>query len=75
MCHKTFLEVLFRGMHWFRFWGQLQLSEEKKECIYKACQTLETSALAFFSLMGGGLRTDFCLFCESTLNISVRVSL
>jgi hypothetical protein len=37
---KTFLQVLFRGTYWFRFWGQLQRSEEKKECIYRACQTL-----------------------------------
>jgi len=45
---KTFLQVLFRGT----FWGQLQRSEEKKEYIYKACQTLETSSLAFFSSYG-----------------------
>jgi len=45
---KTFLQVLFRGT----FWGQLQRSEEKKEYIYKAGQTLETSSLALFSSYG-----------------------
>ena len=56
-----------RGTYWFGFFRQLQQSEEKKECIYKACQTLETSALAFFfSLMDGPLclvlRIDFLSF-------------
>ena len=34
---KTFLQVLFRGTHWLRFWALLQRTDDRKDEIVKAC--------------------------------------
>ena len=39
--NKTYIQVLYLGTHWLRFWAQLQRHEEDKEVLQKACQTLE----------------------------------
>jgi len=55
---KSFLQVLFRGTHWFRQWAQLQRCEALRNELVSTGQYLETSALKFFS-SSGWLSTRF----------------
>ena len=42
---KSYMQVLFRATHWFRFWAKLQKCEEDEELIVKACCTLKTTVM------------------------------
>jgi hypothetical protein len=55
---KTFLQVLFRGIHWLRQWARLQRRDDLRDQLTLAGQHLETSTLHFFS-SGGWLSTRF----------------
>jgi hypothetical protein len=45
---KTFLQVLYLGTHWLRFWSQLERNDQKRELIRGACVKLETVAMQLF---------------------------
>ena len=49
---KTFLQVLFGGTHWLRFWPLLQHTDDRKDEIVKACQGLESRSIEFFPYHG-----------------------
>jgi len=49
---KTFLQVLFRGTYWLRFWALLQRSDDGNERILDACKLLESRAMEFFASHG-----------------------
>jgi len=49
---KTYMQVLFQGTHWLRFWAQLQRCEEDKEMIQIACQTVEGLVMQVFTSHG-----------------------
>ena len=57
---KTYMQVLYRGTHWLRFWAQLQRCDEDKEALQKACQTMEVLVMQIFA-MDGGLAIGFAL--------------
>ena len=46
---QTFLQVLFRGTYWLRFWTQLQRLDEHKTSIVETCRLLESSAMFLFA--------------------------
>ena len=50
---QTFLQVLFWGIYWLRFWTQLQRLDEHKTSIVEACKLLESSAMLLFASHGG----------------------
>jgi hypothetical protein len=43
--YNSFLQALFRGTYWLRFWSQLQLDDNTKEMFRKASSMLEVTAL------------------------------
>lgn len=43
----TYLQVLFRGTHWLRFWAQLQKDEADGVLIKNVCRRLESMAMQF----------------------------
>ena len=45
---KTYLQVLYRGTHWLRFWAQLQRRDEDKDAVQKASQTIEVLVMQLF---------------------------
>jgi hypothetical protein len=45
---KFFMQVLYRGTHWLRFWSQLESDDQDKEKITIACQKLKTVAMQIF---------------------------
>jgi hypothetical protein len=45
---KTYMQVLFRGLHWLRLWAQLQRCEESS-LIKTACRVLETLVMEIFA--------------------------
>jgi hypothetical protein len=49
---KTYMQVLYRGTHWGRFWAQLQRSDEEKTLLMNACNTLESSVRKFMTANG-----------------------
>ena len=49
---KTFLQVLFRGIHWLRQWARLQRHDDLRDQLTLAGQHLEMPALHFFSFNG-----------------------
>jgi hypothetical protein len=49
---KIFLQVLFRGTYWLRFWALLQRSDDDKERIFDACKLLESRTMEFFASHG-----------------------
>jgi len=49
---KTYLQVLYRGTHWLRFWAQLQRRDEDKEAVQKACQTIDVLVMQLFANHG-----------------------
>ena len=49
---KTYLQVLYRGTHWLRFWAQLQRCDEDKEAVQKAYQTIEILVMQLFANHG-----------------------
>ncbi|WVZ53448.1 hypothetical protein U9M48_004388, partial [Paspalum notatum var. saurae] len=46
---KIFLQVLFRGTHWLRFWAQLQRTDNMKDDIVRICRSLESLAMGLFA--------------------------
>ena len=52
----TYLQVLFRGTYWCRFWGLLQRREEDIVRIKVACRTLEVSMMQIFAKHGWSFR-------------------
>jgi hypothetical protein len=42
---KSFMQVLYMGTHWLRFWSQLKNDDQDKANITMACQKLELVAL------------------------------
>ena len=49
---KTYLQILYRGTHWLRFWAQLQRCDEDKEAVQKAYQTIEVLVMQLFANHG-----------------------
>jgi len=49
---KTYMQVLYRGTHWLRFWAQLQRRDEDKKALQKAYQTMEVLVMQFFANHG-----------------------
>jgi hypothetical protein len=45
---QTFLQELFWGTYWLRFWTQLQRFDEHKTFIVEACRLLESNAMFSF---------------------------
>jgi hypothetical protein len=59
---KTYMLVLYRGMHWFQQWVQLQRHEENATGIKEASRALETTVIHIFSpTMAGGLVIELWL--------------
>jgi hypothetical protein len=48
----TYLQVLYRATHWFRFWAQMQKSDGDKEIIKEACHQLEVVAMQIYANFG-----------------------
>ncbi|GJN40832.1 hypothetical protein PR202_gn00243 [Eleusine coracana subsp. coracana] len=49
----SYLQVIFRGTHWSRFWSLLQ-KEEQRPLMKRACRLVETAAIEIFA--GNGWR-------------------
>lgn len=49
---KTYMQVLYRGTYWCRFWAQLQRHEEDAKVIREACRKLETTVMQIFAFHG-----------------------
>jgi hypothetical protein len=49
---QTYLQVLFRGTYWCRFWGMLQRHKVDTGSMREACRLLETSMMQVFSTHG-----------------------
>ena len=49
---KTYMQVLYRGTHWCRFWAQLQKHEEDRTVVKEACRALETTVMQVFASFG-----------------------
>ena len=49
---KTYMQVLYRGTHWLRFWSQLRWSEEDRESIITVCRRLEALVMQIFAQHG-----------------------
>jgi hypothetical protein len=45
---KTFMQVLYRGTHWLRFWAQIKRHDQDKVVIRVACRLMEIIAMKFF---------------------------
>ena len=45
---KPYMQVIYRGTHWLRFWAQLQRRDEDKKALQKVCQTMEVLVMQFF---------------------------
>jgi len=45
---SSFLQVLFRGTYWIRFWAQLQ-KEEERPPVLEGCRALECFAMEVFA--------------------------
>jgi hypothetical protein len=58
--NKTFLQVLYRGTHWLRFWSQLEKDDYNKELIRDACVKLETVAMQLFVDHGWRFSNRLC---------------
>ena len=46
---KTYLQILYRGTQWLRFWTQLQRCDEDKETVQKAYQIIEVLVMQLFA--------------------------
>jgi hypothetical protein len=57
---KTFIQVLYRGTYWLRFWSQLERNDQYKEDITMACRKLETVALQIFVDHGWRFSNRIC---------------
>ena len=57
---KTYMQVLYRGTHWLRFWAQLQKCDENKEALQKACQTTEVLVMQIFANHGWRFSNRIC---------------
>lgn len=53
---QTYLQVLFRGTYWCRFWGLLQKREEDTIRIKDACRVLEATTMQIFAMHGWSFR-------------------
>jgi len=49
---KTYMQVLFRGTYWCRFWALLQKREEDATMMKTACRALETTVMQLFITHG-----------------------
>jgi len=47
----SYLQVIFRGIYWIRFWSLLQ-KEEDHQIIMMGCRKIETAALEMFARNG-----------------------
>jgi hypothetical protein len=45
---NSLLQVLFRGIHWLRFWAQLQRCEAQQALMVETCRTLKIVAISLF---------------------------
>jgi hypothetical protein len=55
---NSFLQVIFRGDYWLRFWAQLQRKEQAKDTLIAMSRKLEVVALQFAN---GGWKIFFRL--------------
>ena len=55
----SFLQALFRGTYWLRFWRLLQ-KEETREDIKLVCQNLEVVAMELFAKKGWRFNHRLC---------------
>jgi hypothetical protein len=46
---KSFMQVLYRGTHWLRFWSLLESDEQDKEMFTSVCQKIEVVAMQIFT--------------------------
>jgi hypothetical protein len=46
---KTFLHVLFRGIHWLRSWSLMERHDQDKEALIAACHKMEAIAMEFYA--------------------------
>ena len=53
---KTYMQVIYGGTFWCRFWAQLQRREEDVSGMKVACLSLETSVLKIFTRFGWSFR-------------------
>jgi hypothetical protein len=49
---KTYLQILYMGTYWCRFWAQLQQHEEDKAMVNDVCCTLESIVMEIFAGFG-----------------------
>jgi hypothetical protein len=49
---KTYMQVLYRGTYWCRFWALLQKREEDAKDIKDGCRQLETLVMQIFASHG-----------------------
>lgn len=57
---KTFMQVIYRGTYWFRFWSQMQKAEDDKELIKTACLKMENVVMEIFSKYGWRFTNRIC---------------
>ncbi len=48
----SYMQVIFRAMHWLRFWAQLQRCEDDGEFLMVACRKLESTVMQLFANYG-----------------------
>jgi hypothetical protein len=57
---KTFMQVIYSGTYWFRFWSQMQKAKDDKELIKTACLKLENVVMEIFSKHGWRFTNRIC---------------
>jgi hypothetical protein len=57
---KSFMQVLYRGTYWLRFWSQLENDDQDKEKITMAYRKLETVAMEIFADHGWRCNNRIC---------------
>jgi hypothetical protein len=57
---KSFMQVLYRGTYWLRFWSQLERNDQDKEMIIQACRKLETVAMQIYVDHGWRFSNRIC---------------
>jgi hypothetical protein len=57
---KTFMQVIYRGTYWFRFWSQMQKAEDDKELIKTTCLKMENVVMDIFSKHGWRFTNRIC---------------
>jgi hypothetical protein len=54
------MQVLYRGVHWLRFWSHLESEEQDKEMIASVYQKLEVVAMQIFADHGWRWSKKIC---------------